>query len=557
MSFGPAWRYYAGFYRGHARALVLGLAAAAAQTLVALPLILLARLALDRYVPAGELLPLLAIGGAMLGLYALQTGLFLLARHITLTVTKTAVRQLRHELLETLQRMPRANYARADLREWHTRIVEDSERVDVMSNALLSHLLPSIPPAIVLSAALLYLDPLLFGLSLVALPLVVFGGRRLRRILRRRVETFHAAFAAYSESVHHSLHLADLIRSHATEALERDRHADRTETLRGASRRMAFLHEAYHQLHYLALATVAVVTLVAGGYAVSNGIIGLGDFGAFLVALALLRTHLQSVAGAVPQVIAGDRALESVYRLIASDQPQPYQGHQPVPFDGTVRIDGVDFGYAPGRRLLRSIDLDLVPGRVTALTGANGSGKTTLAHLIMGFYRPDSGALYAGGHAYDRLAIQSLRRRIGYAPQRPLLFPGTVAENLGYADPQADRQAVVRAAGQATAADFIGLLPDGYDTVIGEGGMGLSGGQQQRLGLAQALLKRPRLLILDEPSASLDAATTTTLLANLRRLQPPPAILAISHDRQVLDWSDEVYRLDRGRLTRQHPETTQ
>lgn len=552
----PAWRFYASFYRGHSRPLVFGLLAAGAQTLVALPLILLVRHALDSVVPSGELLPLLAIGATLLGLYVLQSALFLLARHTTLKVTKIAVRALRHELLDTLYQMPGSRYAKADLRRLHTRIVEDSERVDVMSNALLSYLLPSIPPALVLCAVLVWLNPWLAGLTLLVVPLLLLAGRHLRRLLRQRVDSFHGAFEGYSRSVHHSLHLLDLIRSHATEKQERQRHATHTGRLRDASRRMAFLQELHNQIHFVLLSTVAVLVLIAGGYAVSNGFISLGELGAFLMALTLLRTHLQALAGSIAQIIAGERALLSVYAIVAAAEAPAYQGTQRMDFGGRLSLHGVSFAYQSGQPLLKDIELDLVPGQVLALSGANGSGKTTLAQLILGLYRPDSGMLLADGVEYPQLNMQQLRAQIGYAPQRPLLFPGSIAENLRYADPDAEFSALADAARRAAASDFIEALPDGYDTVIGEGGMGLSGGQQQRLGLARALLKRPPLLILDEPTASLDEGTIRAMLAGLRGLEPAPAMLVISHDRRVLEWADACYWLEKGQLSRRTTETT-
>ncbi len=171
-----------------------------------------------------------------------------------------------------------------------------------------------------------------------------------------------------------------------------------------------------------------------------------------------------------------------------------------------------------------------------------------LVNLMLGFYRPCQGRVYADEHPLDDLDLVHLRRQIGVVTQDPMIFPGTIAENIAYGCPDADTEHIVRAAQTATAHKFITHLPQGYDTFVGEAGMLLSGGQRQRLAIARALLRRPALLLLDEPTNHLDDASVRRLLRNLRELRDAPAIVVISHNPYVVREAQHLYVLREGRI---------
>jgi ATP-binding cassette subfamily B protein len=204
------------------------------------------------------------------------------------------------------------------------------------------------------------------------------------------------------------------------------------------------------------------------------------------------------------------------------------------------------FSYDGRAPVLRDATLEVRPGECVAIVGANGAGKSTIANLILGFYRPDGGRLQAGGVDYDRLDIAALRRRFAIVDQDPILFAGTIAENIAYGDPWAGAERVQAAARAATADGFIAALPGGYDTRVGDEGGLLAGGERQRIAIARALLREPDLLILDEPTTSLDQESVEALLAALRSVANERAILVISHDPTVVEAADRVYRLADG-----------
>jgi len=216
--------------------------------------------------------------------------------------------------------------------------------------------------------------------------------------------------------------------------------------------------------------------------------------------------------------------------------------------EGRVRFQGVSFEYAPGRPVLSGIDLELEPGRTVALIGHTGSGKTTLASLVPRFYDVTAGRITIDGADIRDVKLTSLRRAIGVVAQDPFLFSASVRENLTFGAPHASQEEIERAAEMAQAHEFIAELPDGYETVIGERGITLSGGQRQRLAIARALLVEPRILILDDATASVDATTEARIRLGFREAMKDRTTIIIAHRLSTIALADELVVLEAGRI---------
>ncbi len=302
-------------------------------------------------------------------------------------------------------------------------------------------------------------------------------------------------------------------------------------------------------LTFLPLLAQAAVLLAAGRMVVS-GSLALGDFVAFNLLLAMLVMPLRMLGMWIGQAQRAVAAGERIFEIL--DEPEEIADRpaaRALPSGpGAVRFEGVDFAYEPGRLVLEDIELDIEPGRTLALIGRTGSGKTTLAALVPRFYEATAGRVLVDGIDVRDLERRSLRREIGVIAQDPFLFSASVRDNIAFGMPDAPHAAVEAAAHAAQASEFIEELPQGYETVVGERGITLSGGQRQRIAIARALLIDPRILILDDATASVDATTESRIRAGLREVMRDRTTIIIAHRLSTIALADEIAVLDHGRL---------
>ena len=230
-------------------------------------------------------------------------------------------------------------------------------------------------------------------------------------------------------------------------------------------------------------------------------------------------------------------------------QVRDLPGAQTAPnFKGTIELEHVSFGYLPGRLVLKDVSLQVKPGQVAALVGATGSGKSTLISLIPRFYDPQSGAVKIDGVDVRKYKRKTVRQQISLVLQDTLLFRASIAQNIAYGKPEATHSEIVEAARLANADEFIDRLPEGYDTMIGERGVTLSGGQRQRIAIARAIIRNSPILILDEPSTGLDAASEKLVLEGLERLMENRTTIMVAHRLATIQKADVIFVLRDGAI---------
>ena len=302
-------------------------------------------------------------------------------------------------------------------------------------------------------------------------------------------------------------------------------------------------------LSFLPLLAQGAVLLAAGRMVV-NGSLSLSGFFIFNLLLAMLIVPLRSLGMWVGQAQRATASGERIFEVM--DEPEGVEdrpGARELPEGpGAIRFSGVGFGYAPDRPVLQGIDLEIAAGRTVALIGHTGSGKTTLAALVPRFYDASEGHVIVDGVDVRDVTRRSLRREIGVISQDPFLFSATVRENIAFGVRDATAEQVEEAAHAAQAHEFVVELPQGYDTVIGERGITLSGGQRQRLAIARALVIDPRILILDDATASVDATTEARIRAGLAVAMRDRTTIIIAHRLSTIALADEVVVLDHGRI---------
>jgi len=302
-------------------------------------------------------------------------------------------------------------------------------------------------------------------------------------------------------------------------------------------------------LSFVPLLAQAAVLLV-GGRMVVHGSLTIGQFVAFNLYVVMLIMPLRMLGMWIGQAQRATASGERIFEVM--DEPEEINERpdaRPLP-DGEGRIDfeRASFEYSPGRPVLQDIELDVPAGRTVALIGHTGSGKTTLTSLVARFYDVSSGRVAVDGVDVRDVTLTSLRGAIGLISQDPFLFSDTVRANIAFGVADATDEEVEAAARAAQAHEFIERLPDGYETVIGERGITLSGGQRQRVAIARALLVDPRILILDDATASVDATTEAKIRTGLRGAMEGRTTLIIAHRLSTIALADEIVVLDSGRI---------
>jgi ABC-type multidrug transport system fused ATPase/permease subunit len=341
-----------------------------------------------------------------------------------------------------------------------------------------------------------------------------------------------------------------VVKSFAQEEAEQKKFEYRSEQVFGlsvqANRQRAFYIPVLSFLPLLAQAAI----LLVGGRMVALGTLSVASFVRFNLYLVLLVGPLRQLGMWIGQAQRATASGERIFQVI--DEPEDITnaadaGELP-PGPGRIVFEGVTFGYDPARPVLHDVDLQLEAGRIVALIGHTGAGKTTLASLVPRFYDVQQGRVTIDGTDVDAVTLASLRREIGVIAQDPFLFSATVRENIAFGRPGATGEEVERAARLAQAHEFVEALPEGYDTVIGERGITLSGGQRQRIAIARALVVDPRILILDDATASVDATTEARIREGLREAMRNRTTIIIAHRLSTIALADEVVVIDDGRI---------
>jgi ATP-binding cassette, subfamily B, bacterial len=385
-------------------------------------------------------------------------------------------------------------------------------------------------------------------IAMVTMPVLFWIGVRMRKVMFPISWVIQARLADVATTVDESINGVRVIKSFAREGHQVNTLADASEKVAWSYTKDADIRArftpAIQNLPQISL----VLVLIFGGIMVINGHLGIGAILAFNAYLVILQAPFMMLG---MLVMMGQRAAASADRIFEILDVEADITDRPGAVDldvtgGAVEFSGVRFAYGDGPDVLHDFTVSIAAGETVALVGRTGSGKSTAAKLLMRFYDPTEGSVAIDGHDLRYVTVASVRNQVGIVLDEPFLFSATIAENIGYGQPDASREAVIAAATAANAAEFIDKLPQGYDTVVGERGYTLSGGQRQRIAIARTLLVNPPILILDDATSAIDVHIEQSIHEALHELLAKRTTLIIAHRLSTIALADRVALLRDG-----------
>jgi ATP-binding cassette, subfamily B, bacterial len=472
------------------------------------------------------------------------------ALQIQVETGQRMVYDLRGRLFEHLQALGLHHHITRNTGDAVYRIDVDAYSIE---NLVMSGLFPLVTSAttlIVMFVILLRLDLTVALLSLAVVPFLFLCLRYYMNTLVMRTERVKELESKLVERLYEVFSAIRLVKSFAREAHERTRYTSFGNQVMQARIAITWQESMFSVVvSTITILGTALVTIV-GGLHVLRGQMSVGELTVVIAYLGAVYGPLSAIAhttGQLQGAVAGARRVRAMFAML----PETAEAPDAIDADGVkgqIRFEDVGFAYPDGTEVLQDINFTAAPGEMVALVGLTGAGKTTLVSLIPRFYEATSGRVLVDGVDVRRYRIRSLRERIAIVLQDPILFAGSIADNLRYGRLDASDADIEAAARAAHAHEFVARLAKRYDTEIAEAGGGLSGGERQRLSVARAILKDAPILILDEPTSSLDAISEEIVFAALRRLRAGRTTIVIAHRLSTVRDADRILVLDRGRI---------
>ncbi len=533
------------------RKLVLVLLISLSSTLLGLAQPYIAKLLIDEALLRRNAQALLTVAGLMVVLTVLGFVFSILASYRYVSVSAEVLFDMRLAVYEHLQRLSPRFYTRTKLGEIVSRINNDVAEVQRVAADTVLALLSNLVFLVGSIAVMLWLNWRLFLLSVALVPLAVLALRQYQHRLTGQVQQVRERSADIGSFLIETLLAMRLVVTSNAQAHEVSRFRARNRGFIQALLKMqltSYLTSAMPGT-ILTLSTAAV--FLYGGKLVIAGSLTIGGLVAFLAYHLRLLGPVQSLLGLYTNLTTARVSLQRVFELL--DEPvEVVEATTAQPLSdvrGAFRFAHVTLRHDRDNLVLNDVSFEIPAGSICAIVGPSGVGKSTIADLMLRLYDPQTGTVKLDGEDLRNLRLSDLRQTVALVDQTPFLFHASIAENIGYAHPQATRADIEAAAHAAALESFLSRLPDGLDTPVGERGLALSAGERQRIAIARAVLRQPKVIILDEPTAALDPATEQSLAATLASLASGRTIILITHRIALAQIANQAIVLDQGHVT--------
>jgi ABC-type multidrug transport system fused ATPase/permease subunit len=466
------------------------------------------------------------------------------------TASQNVAFDLRNEIQKKLTHLSFSFHDRSETGELLSRAIQDVERIRFLTGRATIRLLDGVLMLIVTIIVMLIMDYRLALLIFITFPFLVYQAFHFGSRFRPLSLQVQKQLATLTTAVEQNLRGSRVVKAYAQEKAELERfdgENNRWFDLSNISARM----EAVNVPLLFLIANMGIFAIILyGGSQVINDKITIGEVVAFITYLGQLIEPVRRLGLIIPAVAIAGSASERIFDILdtvseVKDEPDAKRLGK---IQGRVRFENVSLNYGK-RKVLRDISFDIQAGQTVALLGSTGSGKSSIINLIPRFYDPTAGNILIDGNDIKHVTLHSLRSQIGTVLQETILFAGTIRENIAFGSKNVTEENIIQAAKAAQAHDFIMGFPDGYDTPVGERGATLSGGQKQRLAIARALLLNPRILILDDATASVDTETEHLIQQAFDRLIHGRTTFVIAHRLSTVRNADVILVLDSGRIT--------
>lgn len=466
-------------------------------------------------------------------------------------LSNTIIFDLRTQAFKSVQKLTLKYYDKRSTGSIMSRVSNDTQRLQAFMISLTQNVIVQFLTLIGILIFMFYMDWKLTLLSIIPVPFVIIGSQIYAEHMRPRYRRIWRRMSRMNAILGDSIPGIRVIKAFTGEERIIDKYTDQGEDLLQEHLSAAAKSSVYSPLITFAVVLGSILIWGLGGYWVITqpDRLSVGSLIAFINYAGRFYGPVQFFANFNDQLQQASTSAERVFEILDADpEPNLGKGNYIDNIEGKIVFENVNFSYEKGKNILKNISLKVEPGQTIGIVGSTGSGKSTLVNLILRFYEPTDGRIKIDDQDIADIDIDFLRQNIGYVLQEPLLFRDSIANNIIYSKPDATIEEVVDAAKIANAHKFIIKFPDAYDTILGERGTGLSGGEKQRVSIARAVVKNPKILILDEATSAVDTETEKLIQEAIDRLIKNRTTLVIAHRLSTLRKAHKILVLENGEI---------